>query len=670
MKYLSSNNNKKHTIKRKILLSISSMILISLTILGVVSAWLNYYSTMDLLEQNMTEMAVVASDRVAKELQAYTNVAIDTGCIARLSDPAQSTESKKKITDQAVNTHGLVRGNLLDMNGISLYDGKDFSDRIYFQEARKGKAYVSEPVLSKISGELTMPIGAPVWKGGVAGSEIAGVVYFIPPETFLNDIVSDINISKNGAAYMINSSGITIADNTLKTIMIQNIEEEAKSDSSLRELAEIHGRMRRGENGFAPYVINGKRKFSAFAPVPGTDGWSIAITAPQSDFMGTTYAAIITTIVLVVASVIIGSLIAFRLAARIGNPIRMCAERLQKLAGGDLHSEVPKIEEKDETGILAGATAELVENVSGIIKDVDWGLSEMAAGNFTVDSSAADLYVGDFASLKESMYKILSHLTETLLQINQSADQVASGAEQVSAGAQALSQGATEQASSIEELAATMNEITDRVKQNADSARLASRQADKVGDEVTISNDRMQEMLGAITDIRDDSSEIKKIIKTIEDIAFQTNILALNAAVEAARAGAAGKGFAVVADEVRNLAGKSAEASKNTAGLIEKSLVSVENGTKIAKDTADSLEAVVNGIKEVTDSIGTISEASDQQANAADQAKQGIDQISSVVQNNSATAEESAAASEELSGQAQLLKQMIGNFRLKNNNTE
>lgn len=665
MKKWTVSNNNKHTIKRKILLSISSMVLISLTILGVVSAWLNYYSTMDLLEQNMKEMAVVASDRVAKELKAYTNVAIDTGCIARLSDPAQSVESKKKIIDQAVNTHGLVRGNLLDLNGASVFDGKDFSDRNYFQKAREGSSYVSEPVISKVSGELSMPIGAPVWKGGVTGSEIAGVVYFIPPETFLNDIVSDINVSKNGAAYMINSSGITIADNTLDTIMKQNIEEEAKSDSSLKELAEIHGRMRRGENGFAPYQIGGKKKFSAYAPVAGTDGWSIAITAPRSDFMGTTYAAIIATVVIVVAFVLIGSLIAFKLAVKIGNPIKLCAERLQKLAGGDLHTEVPKIEEKDETGILAGATATLVENISKIISDMDWGLSEMASGNFRLDTKAADLYVGDFASLKDSMYIILSRLTETLSQINQSADQVATGSEQVSAGAQALSQGATEQASSIEELAATMNEITGRVRQNAESAHLASRKAHKVGEEVTVSNERMQEMLEAITDIRDDSAEIKKIIKTIEDIAFQTNILALNAAVEAARAGAAGKGFAVVADEVRSLAGKSAEASKNTAGLIEKSLKSVENGTKIARDTADSMEAVVNGIREVTDSIGTISEASEEQANAANQAKQGLDQISSVVQNNSATAQESAAASEELSGQAQLLKQMVGKFKLR-----
>ncbi len=261
---------------------------------------------------------------------------------------------------------------------------------------------------------------------------------------------------------------------------------------------------------------------------------------------------------------------------------------------------------------------------------------------------------------------IAEKLNDTMMQISQSASQVASGSEQVSNGAQALSQGATQQASSVEELAATINEISDKVNQNADSARQANKKAGSVSAEMNVSNEKMQQMIEAMGDITNCSNEIGKIIKTIEDIAFQTNILALNAAVEAARAGSAGKGFAVVADEVRNLASKSAEASQNTSALIENSLKAVENGTHIADETARSLLQAVNDVSEMTAIIGQISEASSLQADSIAQITMGIDQISSVVQTNSATAQESAAASEELSSQSQLMKSLVGRFKLKN----
>ena len=241
------------------------------------------------------------------------------------------------------------------------------------------------------------------------------------------------------------------------------------------------------------------------------------------------------------------------------------------------------------------------------------------------------------------------------------------GAEQVSSGAQTLSQGATEQASTIEELAATISEISQQINDTAQNAAQASDHMNTVGSEAEESKRRMQKMLGAIGDIKNSADEIGKIIKTIEDIAFQTNILALNAAVEAARAGSAGKGFAVVADEVRNLANKSQEASKSTSVLIENALQAVANGTSIADETAQSLVSVVEGVDGVRETIELISGASNEQAIAISQVTQGIDQVSSVVQTNSATAEESAAASEELSGQAQMLKELVSQFRLAEN---
>lgn len=374
--------------------------------------------------------------------------------------------------------------------------------------------------------------------------------------------------------------------------------------------------------------------------------------------------AIVILAVLGSMSVIISVIFGVYITTSITRPVNELERAAQDLAHGKLSQASINYTSRDELGNLAENMRSLVESLTSVIKDEDYLLSEMSHGNFDVHSRAKDCYVGDFQQLITSIRKINSNLSNTLLQISQSSEQVASGSDQVSSGAQALSQGATEQASSVEELAATINEISTQVDQSAKNAQQANEKVMTVGTKAGESSSRMQDMLTAMADISNSSSEIGKIIKTIEDIAFQTNILALNAAVEAARAGAAGKGFAVVADEVRSLASKSAEASKNTAALIENSLRSVEHGKSIADETAQSLSTVVDGVEEVTKVITQITDASVQQADSIRQVTQGIDQISSVVQTNSATAEESAAASEELSGQSQLLKNLVSQFKL------
>lgn len=652
------------SIKTKILLCMVLTVLFSLSLVGGISIYLNYSSTVDTMEQTMTEMAETASERVTMELDIYKNIAYEVGSIARLANSDSTVAEKKAIIDQRANTHGFERGNIIGTDGLSIFDGKDFNDREYFQRSMKGEMMVSEPLISKITGELTIIISAPLWENGIPDTKVIGVVYFVPKETFLNDIVASMKVSTNGGSYILSKNGVTIAHENMDNVMNQeNTQEDAKSDKALLKLASLEKQMTEGKNGFGRYEYGGVRKFLAYAPIEGTDGWSIGINAPTSDFLASTQTGIIITVVILIASLIVSVVIAFILAAGIGDPMIACAKRMQTLVRGDLNSPVPAVKSHDETAVLSAASKELVDGLNVIIRDVGYLLNELAGGNLTVETEHETAYVGDFNGILIAIQSLKKELREAMGKINQSSDQVASGAEQVSAGAQALSQGATEQASSVQELAATITEISNHVKKNAHSAEEASSQAEETTRELENGKEQMRQMTLAMNEINDTSSEIGKIIKTIEDIAFQTNILALNAAVEAARAGEAGKGFAVVADEVRNLASKSAEASKNTAVLIESSTQSVYKGTEIAGETAASLNRIVESSEKTAGLIYEISNASQEQANSIAQVTLGIDQISSVVQTNSATAEESAATSEELSGQAQVLKGLIGRFK-------
>lgn len=374
--------------------------------------------------------------------------------------------------------------------------------------------------------------------------------------------------------------------------------------------------------------------------------------------------SVIISIVLVAVVVVLCMLVAMAVARSIHKPVEEIKNAAVKMAHGDLDIQL-EYRSQDELGVLSDQMEELVRKLKAIIDDENAFLAKLAASDYTVESVCPGEYTGGFYPLLVSFNKIADKMNENFSQIGTSAEQVSNGADQVANGAQALAQGSTEQASSVEELSASIASISQQVNTNAEVARTASLKANEVGEGMQVSNKKMEEMMEAMTDISGSSREIGKIIKTIEDIAFQTNILALNAAVEAARAGAAGKGFAVVANEVRNLASKSAEASQNTSALIERSIKAVENGTRIADETAQALLQAVEGAKEATRIINQISEASEHQASAINQVTIGIEQISSVVQSNSATSEQSAAASEELSSQAQVLKRLVSTVRLR-----
>lgn len=368
---------------------------------------------------------------------------------------------------------------------------------------------------------------------------------------------------------------------------------------------------------------------------------------------------------LCIAVLLIAIVLTFILISNMVKPIKKVTKAANLIADGNFDVQL-SAESEDEIGQLTKAfraTIDRLVNYQGYIDEIVNGLQSVSQGNLDVKLDKE--YVGQFKKLKDYMQALLYNLNETISKINESAEQVNSGAGQVANVAQALSQGSVKQANSAEELATYIVQVSAEIQENAKNANKANSKALFAGDELNASNLKMQEMMEAMEQIQTKSKEISKVVKIIDDIAFQTNILALNAAVEAARAGTAGKGFAVVANEVRNLAVKSALAVNDTKTLIDATITAVDSGFNIAKNTAVSLSKSAKITSETVELINLIAQASQVQASEMMQINQGIEQISAVIHTNAANSEESAAASEELSAQSNVLKEAINHFKLK-----
>lgn len=553
----------------------------------------------------------------------------------------------------------------IDYNLLVGYDDPGADGLWYSVPKSTDKSYVTSPYWYEVGTQkfLIFTCVAPILNDQ---GKFIGMVGFDTRVDSLDQIIKGAELFDSGFLSLV------APDGTVASHPDSNYLSKSAADSFTPEVAQEIDAINKGGAGImldstSDYLKETARyTFATIAAGESGGNWVVLTAVPVSEINQIINLSLIVAIIAgIVVLVAISIMLEILLNKRIISPVLMIQRAAEEMSRGNLAVQIP-FSSNDELGSLVDNVQETGHLMSSYVEDISEHLGEMSQGDMSriIDRE----YIGDFLPIKTALVRITDYLNEVLNQIGRSAEQVTGGSAQVSSGAQALSQGATEQASAVEELAATIQIISAQVRKNADSARQSQQTMEDVGGKLMASNQEMQGLTDAMQKISSSSGQVGKIIKTIEDIAFQTNILALNAAVEAARAGAAGKGFAVVADEVRNLAGKSSEASKSTASLIEATISAVADGALMAKETAASLLTVVSGSQVITDQMSQIAAASAEQASSIELVTQSVDQISSVVQTNSATAQESSATSEELSCQAQILKQLVSEFKLKQDN--
>ena len=527
----------------------------------------------------------------------------------------------------------------------------------YYTQAKGGTMSFMDAYID-VNGTLMYSAGYPIMYNG----QFKGIV--------LMDIVADIFSALDEPLEKYPSMYVDLIRNQTNVLYSTKEDTITKGLSELMSASsynQLQTGMAKGERFWVETKESDGKYVRYVSPVQvGGETWWLMVSMPEKEYGATITSIERTSNVFSIATVLIVIVLITVILKRMLKPLSEIEGAATAMANGSLHVNVT-YESGDEIGDVAHSMRVMTQRTNAVLDDMGSILNELSNENFRVEMTNKDLYVGDYAPMVPAVESIVSKLSNALINIKIAAEQVGRGAEQVAAAAQDLSQGSTEQAATVQDLSRSMEQISDETKHTAQMAEQANKISGLMGDEVVRSNQKMQEMSEAMKDITSKSNEIEKIIKTIDDIAFQTNILALNAAVEAARAGSAGKGFAVVADEVRNLAQKSAEAAKNTTALIEGTIQSVANGGRLTEETAGALQEVAANVEQVAKLIHEISVASAEQSEGIIRTTNGIEQISAVIQTNSATAEECAATSEELSSQVSIMNGLVSRFKLKEN---
>lgn len=646
------------SIKKTLLTGIIGLSVTISVVYGIANAIILYRDARNNMNTRLVENRTAYCASVQNAIEIFRTRVEAVAQNTTITDTGISQDDRKQILTQLAEKNGFEDLAVTDSNGQST-SGADVSQRDYFKQSMSGNTYISSTLVSSVTGNTILIVSAPVNNGGYSG-----IVYATLNSDTFSEMIDDVVIGKSGYGFIVDKDGKYIAHKDRSNVMDQvNYIEKAQGDSSYSQLADLIQGMISGNTGLETVQFKGEQQAVSYMAIPDTDGWSIGVTAQTSEMLSSFYVSIAITSVMAVLFVVFSIFVAFRISEPIVNPIVALVRRIEALAEGDLHSEVPQVQSEDEIGKLSKSFTSTVNTLNDYIQEISFILTSLEQGNCTVDTKQN--YAGDFVQIRDSLKKIIVNLNAVFTNIKGASNQVASGADQVSSASQALASGAAEQASTVEELNASIAGVAQQAEQNVTNVRKATEYVAQADAGINESNERMQNLNTAMGEISDASEKISYITKVIEDIAFQTNILALNAAIEAARAGNVGKGFAVVADEVRNLAAKSAEAAKETADLIQHSTDTVLKGESLAVETTRILVEVADKARLADQSIRKIEAASTEQAQSIEQINQGLFQVSAVVQTNAATAEESSASSEELAAQAQALQQEADKFKLK-----
>ena len=639
-------------LKTKITCIFSGTVVLLLIIVGMLSYNLNINVKNKLVQNNMETGADWASNQISTKLANYKNIVEVVSQEESVVSGNTDEERVKAVSDYA-KKYGFTSGNLLDTKGVSLNDGTDFSDREYVKKALAGEINISDITLSKYTNTYGFSIAAPVYD---SSKKIIGVVYFRADVDFMTQIISDIKISDNSYAYIVDKNGMVIVHE--KEELINNMEISKES-----YLAHLWNAMKENDEGNVSYTEQGELITCGFAKIGNTNGWSIIICSPDSDYTSMISKKYVNLIFLDLFAMIAAVIISMMVASYISRNIVQVQDVLVKLSNGDFSGKCKASKTKDEVGVLSRATVKLQDNITTMIKETNGILERMAKCDLTSDEMRQ--YPGEFNTLAASVNSIQRILSQLVQELQQSAMGVGNGSQEIAGATNALSQGTVSQANSIQRVVGDIDYMASQAKRTSESEELIEKKLHNLDSEIQNGNAQMNELRSVVAQIGEMSSDIQKIVGTIDSIAFQTNILALNAAVEAARAGENGKGFAVVADEVGSLAGKCSDSSKKTEELIEKCIGAIDKAHEYAEKTFETLNNIVSDSLEIAGAFEEISVAAKEQSEKSENIQSEMNNISDVVQTNMATAQETAASTQMMSEEAQRLSEMIQRFKVK-----
>jgi methyl-accepting chemotaxis protein len=558
-------------------------------------------------------------------------------------------EVRVKKVEQLAKQYGFTSGNLLNKKGVSIKDGTDFSDRDYVKAALNGKTNISDVTLSKYTNTYGISIAAPL----ISSGRIIGVVYYRADVDFMNDIVKHISVGQGSYAYILDENNNVIAHKNEKYIMNDKYKEMIPKD--IKNCIS-------SQNGSMTCSYGGDKYICGYSKIDKTANWRVVIASPESAYNSDILRFVKKLVISDIIALIVAIIVALIIARVISRPIVRVKNLLSALAQGDLSVQLNDTKNKDELGILQNSAVSLNRMLSDMLTQSGDVLSKMAAYDLTSEDMRE--YPGKFNELAASINSIKAILSNMILNIQNSSVNVDGGSKQLAEAASMLSEGTMAQASSLQKLVTDVENVAQNINANSDKTIFVNESLGNLDSEIKDGNQKMQELSNVVRTVEEMSEDIKKIVNTIDGIAFQTNILALNASVEAARAGESGRGFAVVAQEIGTLATKSSDASKKTAELIEKCIKGIESAKEYADITSDSLAKIVSDSNNIANAFDEMSKANEIQAKNANDIRNEIENISQVVQSNTATAQQTAASTEVLSEQAAALKDMTGRFKV------